>query len=85
MPRLCNDGKQPLNGQNLTISVYGAPPFLHMTQHIDKTQGIIIDVIKTFSSYHNFNYKIIVSDDWFKFDPNGTIGGSLGLVRENTQ
>ncbi len=79
--RQCNGGIQPLSGQSLTISVYGIPPFLYKNQDVDKKKGILIDVIKTLSSYHNFNYEIIVSDDWFKFGPNGTIGGSLGLVR----
>ncbi len=73
--RQCNGGLPPLHGQRLTVGVYGIPPFLYQNQ-----QGVIIDVIKVLQSYHKFNCEMVFSDDWFKFGPNGTIGGTLGLV-----
>ncbi len=57
------------------MGVYGIPPFLYENQ-----QGVIIDIIKILQSYHKFNCEIVMSDDWFNFGPDGTIGGTLGLV-----
>ncbi len=79
--RQCNNGRHPLYGDEFTTSVFSEKPIIHVDPITSKvTDGVIIDLLNIIADKYKFSYNVILSDSWFQFYPNGTIGGSLGEV-----
>ncbi len=77
--RECNGGFHPLKGAHMTISFFGIIPSLYVKEG-GRLEGIDIDILDIIAHKYKFSYDTLVANNWFKFFPNGTIGGSLGHV-----
>ncbi len=79
---MCNGGRHPLYGDTFMANVFSEKPIIYVDQTTNKvTDGVIMDLLNIIAEKYKFSYEVTLSDSWFQFYPNGTVGGSLGEVR----
>ncbi len=80
-PRKCNGGHHPLYGTTVRASNYGVPPF----QVVDEdrkyiTGGVSTELFKAVAHHYHFTPELKLAKSAFNFNPDGSIGGSMGEV-----